>query len=82
MKANWQVQWRLLTRDKRTRMVTKNEIIITEPQNKLLALNRYFYMMLGLPKSKEFNICELKVLKNGVDVTSSINKWLNSDRVC
>lgn len=82
MKANWQVQWRLLTRDKRTRMVTKNEIIITEPQNKLLALNRYFYMMFGRPKSKEFNICELKILKNGVDVTSSINKWLNSDRVC
>ena len=33
------------------------------------------------PKSKN-DICELKIIKNGKDVTSSINKWLASDRVC
>lgn len=82
MKELWQCSWRLLTRDKKTKVVTSSKVIVTENTTKLKALQRYFYMLYELdPKSKN-DICELKIIKNGKDITSSINKWLASDRVC
>lgn len=82
MKKLWQCSWELLTRDKKTKVVISSKLIITENTTKLKALRRYFYMLYELDEKSKNDICEIKIIKNGKDATSSINKWLASDRAC
>lgn len=72
----WEVTW-ILTNNK-----TGESHQVTSPQeSKLKAIDRYLWCLFNA-KEKKFSMSSVAIWKNGYDVTSKINKWLSSDRVC
>ena len=77
----WKVTWKLAKRETKSKRIIEAKIIESIHETKLKALDRYFFMMYGLPEKERHDVSELKIFKNEVDVTEKINSWLFSDRV-